>query len=110
MLIFICDRFRPQDLATKITGTVTSKKGSKVIHGDGTVFTKDVKVGSTVLVSKLSISAKVAEIHSDTQISLVAPLRAKDTEEGDGEDGCENATAKCIPQIDHSDMFEVTPT
>ena len=62
--------FSPQDLASTIRGKLTSKKGSTVLHGEGSCFTEDVQAGSTVLVKALSIAAKVEEVVSDTVLKL----------------------------------------
>ncbi|KAI8336207.1 hypothetical protein BC941DRAFT_428598 [Chlamydoabsidia padenii] len=95
---------RPQDLATKGTGTLESaQEGDQIIKGKNTQFTQQVQPRDLLAISK-SVLLPVLEVISDTEIKLKSPLNKEAAailnQKSDG------VSFKVTPHIDQAQLFE----
>lgn len=100
---------RPQDLATKGTGTVYYIEGDDqcIIKGKGTRFTQEVGQRDIIALSK-TVQLTVEKVISDTEIKLKSPLNDEAQQlllpsSNNSDDGL---TFKVIPHVDQGQLYE----
>ncbi|KAG0180564.1 hypothetical protein DFQ28_001726 [Apophysomyces sp. BC1034] len=90
---------RPQDLATKGTGTLRAR-GSNQIIGNGTRFTQETGTRDLLVLSK-TVKVEVLEVNSDMEITLKAPLDEEALELLSSD-----ISYNIVPHVDQHVLFE----
>jgi len=94
---------RAQDLAKVASGTVRVDK--LTVHGDGTKFTSELKVGDQLFVTEgvaKGASAKVVDVVSDSILTLGAHLEDDKTWRFEN---CASSRFKIVPKLDHHELY-----
>jgi glycerol-3-phosphate O-acyltransferase/dihydroxyacetone phosphate acyltransferase len=94
---------RPQDLATKGTGTLApAQEGDQIIKGTNTLFKEQVQPRDLLAISK-SVMLPVLEVISDTEIKLKTPLTKEAAAILNQQQG---VSFKVTPHVDQAQLFE----
>ncbi|KAI8061892.1 hypothetical protein BDF21DRAFT_347763 [Thamnidium elegans] len=91
---------RPQDLATKGSGKLTSYKDNKILCGIDTEFKQRVGPRDLIVLSK-TLQFEVVKVLSDTELELKSDLSSEAIEMISN-----GAAYKIIPHIDQSVLYE----
>ncbi|ORZ10221.1 hypothetical protein BCR42DRAFT_422997 [Absidia repens] len=98
---------RPQDLATKGTGTLElGQEGDVTIRGKNTRFTQEIQSRDQLTIGKTML-LPVLEVVSDTELKLKTPLDKKIlaafSQQQQGDDGI---NFKITPHVEQGELFE----
>jgi glycerol-3-phosphate O-acyltransferase / dihydroxyacetone phosphate acyltransferase len=85
---------RAQDYKKRLAGTVTSQGAS--VYGQGTSFVQEFGNRQSIFISAARGIFRVAEVVSDTELTLAEPLE---------NDVVEASNHSSVPRLDQSDMF-----
>ncbi|GAA5813676.1 hypothetical protein MFLAVUS_007162 [Mucor flavus] len=91
---------RPQDLATKGSGKITSVRDNKILCGVDTEFKQQVGPRDLIVLSK-TLQYEVVKVLSDTELELKSDLSSEAIEMISN-----GAAYKVIPHIDQSVLYE----